>query len=153
MEYFPQPNNISPSERCGMRLSNNDSHERVYLWMPENLEYVKPSDDPNQICSLSKRDSYGQLTLAKTPCVLTSTSQTELGIAITSIQSDPRGAALIMDGVVVAHAPAMLILDQLGDRSNVYTVDVRMEGYEEGSIDVRSGDALMVQLTPKSAEH
>lgn len=153
--YPAYPNTIKhyDTPHCGIRLSNNDTREHVYLWMPNKLISAKPTEYPSQICSLSKRDSYGQLILAKTPCALTNMSQTEHGIAITSINSDPRGAALIIDGVVIAHAPANLILDRLGNRSNAYTIDIKMEGYEEGSINVKSGDILMVPLTPKSAKH
>lgn len=153
--YPAYPNTIKyyDTPHCGIRLSNNDTPEDVYLWMPNNLISAKPTEDPSQICSLSKRDSYGHRILAKTPCVLTNPSQIDYGIAMTGIGSDPRGAALIIDGVVIAHTPANLILDSLGNRSIVYTIDVRMDGYEEGSIRVKSGDVVMVTLTPKSAGH
>jgi hypothetical protein len=152
--YPAYPNTIKyyQTPHCGVGLSNNDTNEQVYLWMPNNLISAVPVDDPAQICSRIK-NSKGQYVLATTPCHVTNPSQADYGIAETSINSDPRGAELIMNGVVVAHAPAILILDSLGNRSNVYTMNVKLEGYEEGSINVKSGDVIMVPLTPKSVGH
>jgi hypothetical protein len=136
------------SPRCGVRLSNNETLEHVYLWLPENLAPALTTYRPEQLCSL-KKDSSGQLAYASTPCIFAASSPSLQGSAITSIKSVPSGAALIMDGVVVAQTPALLVLQKRGDRSRTFTITVRKDGYREGSIGVKDGDVLSVRLSPE----
>jgi hypothetical protein len=146
-QFYPNTINYYETPRCGLSVINNYASERIYIWMPEaQLEQVPADGLTDKVC-ITKRNSYGVPVLANTPCNIHSLAGS-IGNTVTSIGSDPRGAALSIDGVFVAHTPAILVLDQEMNRSKAFTVLVVKDGYLSGTISVSNGDQLMVKLTP-----
>jgi hypothetical protein len=73
-----------------------------------------------------------------------------LGSTLTSIKTIPSGALLMIDGKIIGETPAILIFQQPGTFSQSFTVYVKKEGYEEGTVSVKDGSVMQVQLTRKS---
>jgi hypothetical protein len=56
----------------------------------------------------------------------------------------------MIDGKIIGETPAILIFQQPGTFSQTFTVYVKKEGYEEGTVSVKGGSVMQVQLTRKS---
>ncbi len=148
---YPNVTQRYSSPRCGVRLSNNDTREHVYLWLPESLSpTTSPSDNEKYRC-VGQSDKGGRAGYAFTPCVVFFTpGMPMLGSTLTSIKTIPSGALLMIDGKIIGETPAILIFQQPGTFSQTFTVYVKKEGYEEGTVSVKGGSVMQVQLTRKS---
>ncbi len=148
---YPNATQRYISPRCGVRLSNNTTRERVYLWMPESLSPTTSDADNDKYRCVVKYSKEGQATYASTPCTesLSLTGAILQGVSLTSIKTIPAGAWLLMNGSVIAKTPAILVFQQPGSPLETFTLYVKKDGYEEGSLAVRDGDIVQVQLTRK----
>jgi hypothetical protein len=69
----------------------------------------------------------------------------------THLDSIPQGADIIINGVVIAQTPATLILEQHYTQTP-FIIFFRKDGYEGGSITVKSNFSGKVQLQPTAAQ-
>lgn len=122
--------------------------------MPEIFESAKPISEGAELACSFTRDNSGQLIYAKFPCVITDFStQTLQGVGTTGISSDPKGAALFINGEFIAYTPANLVFGRWGDGSKVHTINIKKDGFEEGVVEIQEGRTYMLKLTAKQATH
>lgn len=150
--YPAYPNSIERyfSPRCGVRLSNNDTREHVYLWLPEFLSPTTSSSYNEKYGCAVQPGQGGRDGYTFTPCVVLDMGVPMLGSTLTSIKTIPSGAFLIIDGKIVGETPVILILQQPGSLRQTFLVYVKKEGFEEGTVPVQNGSVMQVQLTRKS---
>jgi hypothetical protein len=85
------------------------------------------------------------------PCVWTPSLTGLGGYALTSIKSNPSGADVLIDGVVLAKTPTTLILKQRGDSSKSVMLELRKDGYEGGFISAGDRGSLFIELRPSQS--
>jgi hypothetical protein len=97
-------------------------------------------------------DTINQQVYDPLPCVLTDKtgSASDNTTPRTSLDSIPQGADIIINGVVIAETPAILILEQHYTQTP-FIIFFRKDGYSGGSITVKSFFAGKVQLQPTSS--
>jgi hypothetical protein len=83
--------------------------------------------------------------LVLTPCVLTDFTQVVLGSAMTTVDSNPRGADIVYDGVVLSRTPAMLILHNR-NYGETTAITLRKDGYRDASVKVHDGSDSPIPL-------
>ena len=133
-------------------MPNVPESAHVYLWLPDALA---PESSSSFNLEYSCRYSSGRY--LKTPCVADGQISIR-GQRDTVIETIPSGALLLLDGIVIAKTPALLVLQQPADNvgvsgitsAKIFALYVKKEGYEEGSINIRDGSSVKIKLNPKN---